>query len=130
MRRKLFYIVFVFAVVFLCDALERKHVAEEKTVLAEIKEDHEDVEHLLAILTSNNVADLSLQQSNPFNGSQIGKRTSSSRISNGKDSLYLMKNAPVLVFEALQTFQSYYRDYYARQKMEGYYLYTLCKLLI
>lgn len=130
MRCKIFYILLLFATVLLYDTLKEKHITEENTVFAEIKEDHENVEHLLAILTTNSVADLSLQQNNPAGGSQSFKRTSSFRTLTGKEALAFLKNSPLFSFEALQVFQAHFRDYYARQKMEGYYLYTLCKLRI
>ena len=68
MRCKILYILLLFATVLLYDTLREKHITEENTVFAEIKEDHENVEYLLAILTTNSVADLSLQQNNPAGG--------------------------------------------------------------
>lgn len=129
MKRKLLYLLFLFFATFLPDTLKGDELPLSETVTAELKAGRESVESLLAILTANDRAELSLQQNNsPV--PRVFRRHSSFRITSGKSAFHLLGNTSRLTPESVRTFLYSSGDYYARQEMAGYYLYTLCKMLI
>lgn len=85
---------------------------------------------LSAVVISSGWADISLQQSNTLNGQHTGRRI----------------GQPRLIFETVfagfadicvsvtpsfyKIFLYHFREYSARQRQAGYYIYTLCKIII
>lgn len=89
-----------------------------------------DHECVMATVIANSVADISLQQNNNFNGG------CSFKWSRAVHSFWEKGNARIPASGSLAIVDSYkiilynYRNYFAEQKISGYYLYTLCKIII
>lgn len=130
MKRKFIYLLLLFSAVFLPDMLKGDEQPLSETVTAELKADRESAESLLAILTTNDRAELSLQQNNSLSSPRTFRRHSSFRVTSGKSAFHLLGNTSRLTPESVRTFLYSSGDYYARQELAGYYLYTLCKMLI
>lgn len=131
MKRIVLYTLFLWSVVFLTSATTQDSIAitEPQTTSGELSETTtEGLEIVSVLVVANQAADVSLQQNTNTNNTVRRYRVL----------LPLLDSAlERTTVDGLNAFDNYFRtlsfgfrDYSARQKEAGYYLYSLCRLII
>ncbi|MDR1755772.1 MAG: hypothetical protein LBR65_02285 [Culturomica sp.] len=126
MKRACYLILFLLFSLFSAERAFAVENAQQQQ--AEWTEDREDMDRLAAILTANRVADISLQQNNPFGNQQQCRRYPVSTPSFFKEAVR-WSSFPV-VPEGKNSVCRDYSRYLTQKKEAGYYIYALRKIII
>lgn len=130
MLRNVFCILLLFAGMLFFDTLREPAITESTPNVAKLTEARENIDVLLAVLTANENAELSLRQNNTPTGYQLARRLFPGKRPEGKFSCFSSGGPVLFLPELYRTYLFHFRESYARKKMTGYYMYTLCKILI
>lgn len=130
MKRLVLYILFVLAAVCFSDTAQGNNGTYPDAFKAELSSEKQESASLWEFIASNDAADISLQQHNPFSQNNTLRRNLQIRILQAKLLFYLSEDLRSFSVEAFRTSLSLYRNYFAQQKMCGYYIYGLCKIII
>lgn len=130
MLRTVFCILLLLAGGLFVDIRQKPDVPEAASGIAELTENREDIEDLLAVLTANGNAELSLRQNNIRTGAQIARRLLSGKRTGWKSSGFGIGGSVFFLSKLFRAYLSHFRESCAQKKITGYYLYTLCKILI
>lgn len=103
---------------------------EDSSTEAFLKTDNDNAENLWAFVQANSVADLSIQQTNPFHGNNNLRRYPQERSFQSKVFFCLAEKELFISSHLFKTISYRFREYIAHQRHAGYYIYTLCKIVI
>lgn len=92
--------------------------------------DNGNYEDLLEVIIATRAADLSLQQTNPWNGQPTFRRTGPYRIAPEKTLAYLSQITRFSTVLAGEDRSSDFREYFTCRRLSGYYIYMLRKIII
>ena len=119
MKHCILYILFLWIAVLIADTAKGNDVSFPDISKAEWSTEKEESAKLWEFVASNDAADISLQQHN------LQLRSLQAKIV-----FHLSGNFQSFSVETWRTFLYLYRNHYAQQKMWGYYIYGLCKIII
>lgn len=130
MKHCILYILFFWIAVLIADTAKGNDVSFPDISKAEWSTEKEESAKLWEFVASNDAADISLQQHNPFSQNNSFRRNLHLRSLQAKIVFHLSGNFQSFSVETWHTFLYLYRNHYAQQKMWGYYIYGLCKIII
>lgn len=124
------YLVFLWAAVFISDTARGNNVSFPAHSKAEWAAEKQESASLWEFVASSDAADISLQQHNPFSQHNTFRRNLQIRTLQAKIIFHLSGHLQAFSVENWHTLLYLYRNHYAQQKMWGYYIYGLCKIII
>lgn len=129
-KRWFLYILFLFPVVVLANMTDMfpMHSCQSASEQALVS-DKADDQTLSVCVAANSYADVSSQQSNTF-GSNLMRRYRPGGFSVDKLFDFLIVGQNDALINSYKNNLCSSREYFAMQKLAGYYIYTLCKIII
>lgn len=133
MKRIVFSILFIFAVVWGWNTMERCVVPMDEQKIVERSETSEATQHVdqtISVLTAaNSCADVSVRPSTSFSTNFV-RRYRPAGFALDRMFEYLTEDQDNSLANALKTTKGFSQEYAARLKTGGYYIYTLRKIII